>query len=735
MEEDNSKENSVKSFDSPEINEKEKRKEKEILTDIPLSPIRTKFGHKRNRSPLSKYLNVTPSTPQVTQPIKAPDQFQLTYSENQLSTFEKNISLVKSDFLVLEEYEKKFFKDTTLDIMFIMDITGSMGMWLQEAKTNITNIITEITENNPCSKIRIGFVGYRDITDETKPVGQYVSLDFTENVEQVKAFISEISSYGGGDEPEDIAGAFNLVLNMKWESNARYAVLVCDAPCHGNQYHGAIYDKFSEGDPNGLVLEDLIAEFIKKNITLYCVEINDSTKKMFKVIREIYDGKENCEFHVETLGNSTNKFAFFVAFSASVTLGNITYNRVKLEDVVNKFRIETIETIIKKYNKEINTSQSISDLLINEIEGLDLNESEQKMFNFINRMSSLNINRDKASLIDALIDNKKEEEVVTIDINESNVNFNQYYPAICHSIECKNDSHIINNWQSPIVSHNKLETKFNIDNVSSIHYEDISQTYNLVIYDYTLNKKMNCTIEKTIEKNKYNSIDTLIKDYLTNNALCNHIAEYFNLRIIEYFPSLKTYFKFKDIFLYEVQNFPSRYLIGSNDVNEFSPISTNNLTKNAIDAFTHFSYQFTEGNLIITNIEYDSNNNIITNYTLSKLEDNAHGTIMKFFVSHYCNDICKKLKLVHPRKKKIDFTLSNEFYYHHIISGAKLCQLCKIPIYSKDNVCVSCIDKKNKSMKKAICSECHNVFSFSGYYYNVKMMNYPTKCDNCTFRF
>ena len=194
MEEDNSKENSVKSFDSPEINEQEKRKEKEILTDIPLSPIRTKFGHKRNRSPLSKYLNVTPSKPQVTQPIKAPDQFQLTYSENQLSTFEKNISLVKSDFLVLEEYEKKFFKDTTLDIMFIMDITGSMGMWLQEAKTNITNIITEITENNPCSKIRIGFVGYRDITDETKPVGQYVSLDFTENVEQVKAFISEKSS-------------------------------------------------------------------------------------------------------------------------------------------------------------------------------------------------------------------------------------------------------------------------------------------------------------------------------------------------------------------------------------------------------------------------------------------------------------------------------------------------------------------------------------------------------------
>ena len=26
------------------------------------------------------------------------------------------------------------FKDTNLDIMFIMDLTGSMGIWLNEAK-------------------------------------------------------------------------------------------------------------------------------------------------------------------------------------------------------------------------------------------------------------------------------------------------------------------------------------------------------------------------------------------------------------------------------------------------------------------------------------------------------------------------------------------------------------------------------------------------------------------------
>lgn len=54
--------------------------------------------------------------------------------------------------------------------MFIMDLTGSMGIWLEEAKKSIKDIIEEITENNPGSKIRLSFVGYRDfnMVDEKK---------------------------------------------------------------------------------------------------------------------------------------------------------------------------------------------------------------------------------------------------------------------------------------------------------------------------------------------------------------------------------------------------------------------------------------------------------------------------------------------------------------------------------------------------------------------------------------
>ena len=48
---------------------------------------------------------------------------------------------------------------------------------------------------------------------------------------------------------------------MKWESNTKYAVLVADAPCHGKNYHNITYDKFPNGDPSGVKLEDVMKQF------------------------------------------------------------------------------------------------------------------------------------------------------------------------------------------------------------------------------------------------------------------------------------------------------------------------------------------------------------------------------------------------------------------------------------------------------------------------------------------
>lgn len=107
----------------------------------------------------------------------------------------KNYKVLKDDIKLLEEYERKIFKDTNLDIMFIMDLTGSMSVWLEEAQNSIKNIIEEITDNNPGSKIRVSFIGYRDFL-EINETRNYENKEFTEDINEIYNFISKLSCWG-----------------------------------------------------------------------------------------------------------------------------------------------------------------------------------------------------------------------------------------------------------------------------------------------------------------------------------------------------------------------------------------------------------------------------------------------------------------------------------------------------------------------------------------------------------
>ena len=64
---------------------------------------------------------------------------------------------------------------TSLDLLFIMDITGSMKPYLEEAKKNIITIINDIIKECPGININLGFIGYRDYYEE------YIDIDFTQN--------------------------------------------------------------------------------------------------------------------------------------------------------------------------------------------------------------------------------------------------------------------------------------------------------------------------------------------------------------------------------------------------------------------------------------------------------------------------------------------------------------------------------------------------------------------------
>lgn len=124
----------------------------------------------------------------------------------------------------------------TVDICFCLDCTGSMSRWLSATKEQMRLIIEGITtlieKEYPSLKLQLRFaiVAYRDVGDQP----QFSSQDFTDKTEQVIAFLDLLRASGGDDLAEDVLGALDQCLNLNWsKTNARFIVLITDAPGHG----------------------------------------------------------------------------------------------------------------------------------------------------------------------------------------------------------------------------------------------------------------------------------------------------------------------------------------------------------------------------------------------------------------------------------------------------------------------------------------------------------------------
>ena len=169
-------------------------------------------------------------------------------------------------FISVTNVEEK----TSLDLLFVMDLTGSMDPYVEEAKGNVINIINRIIEECPGIDINFGFIGYRDILEEKNNT----NIDFTKDYQELQNTIKNIKATGGErDGPEDVAWAMEMALNKSWKNNARFLIFIADAPCHGWKYNQIPKDKYPDGGENRKNIEELIKGLAGKK-SLYLHEIN-----------------------------------------------------------------------------------------------------------------------------------------------------------------------------------------------------------------------------------------------------------------------------------------------------------------------------------------------------------------------------------------------------------------------------------------------------------------------------
>ena len=183
----------------------------------------------------------------------------------------------------------------------------------------------------------------------------------------------------------------------------------------------------------------------------------------------------------------------------------------------------------------------------------------------------------------------------------------------------------------------------------------------------------------------------------------------------------------------------NKYIISEESI----PIQLNlsiPLEKRTLQSFSHFSYQISGGQLLITNLKYDKLLKKVTDFKIYFLKDNEYKYILEFFASHICNNTCKALELAHPRKKISPIQVNEKFYSNKYLTNVKLCECCSIPIHIKDNIsksltCKYCSCKEISTKYKIICSACNNEFCYSTYVYNCKLLNYPIRCSKCNSNF
>lgn len=121
----------------------------------------------------------------------------------------------------------------TLEMVFVLDTTGSMGGLIEGAKSRIWGIVNEVMAAKDRPSVRVGLVAYRDKGDAYVTKITPISSD----LDKIYASLMDFKADGGGDEPENVRRALKEgVEKAGWSSRspkvAQILFLVGDARPH-----------------------------------------------------------------------------------------------------------------------------------------------------------------------------------------------------------------------------------------------------------------------------------------------------------------------------------------------------------------------------------------------------------------------------------------------------------------------------------------------------------------------
>lgn len=134
--------------------------------------------------------------------------------------------------------EKSLEKTNLIELMFVIDVTGSMGDELEYLKNEIADVINKVALADANTQINLALLFYRDHTDSE--VFKY--YDF-ENVSKEEGMVKQQNAInlqrasGGGDYEEAVDEALAIAVEKQWTASTSTKIIfhVLDAPPHNEK--------------------------------------------------------------------------------------------------------------------------------------------------------------------------------------------------------------------------------------------------------------------------------------------------------------------------------------------------------------------------------------------------------------------------------------------------------------------------------------------------------------------
>lgn len=215
--------------------------------------------------------------------------------------------------------------EVPLDVLFLLDATGSMGDEIDRLKTSIDSVAARVDALAANPDVRFGMTVYRDLEDA------FVTrtFDFTSDVEVFRTALAAVVADGGGDYPEALDEGLAEALTVpSWRDPAttvQLVFLVADAPPQ-------VARQLERGYPES------IADAVTRGIKIFPVASSESDDQAEAVFRQIAQAT-GARFVFLSYG------AQGAATGGSTDIGPTDYEELALDDLVVRLIAEELAAL------------------------------------------------------------------------------------------------------------------------------------------------------------------------------------------------------------------------------------------------------------------------------------------------------------------------------------------------------------------------------------------------------